>query len=146
MDCHSKTRDHGDCTPEKTRVTRNVSHFKKFYSRSGPNHENAESGDEWYQESEDCEPEDPNNPRMELRPPAEVKPGDANGPGPQVERSVTEQGQEDLPTQTSSRGSQSRYHLRDNPRPSGRLRDYALTCRRGKQCLSPIPPAGHRHL
>ena len=108
-------------------ITRNVSHFKQFRESTPTNNERDSSSENW--------------PDM-IHSPS----GDSNGSrtGDLEQSQINGSRGEGVPTTspkspptttpTTSRGNQSRYHLRENPGPSSRLRDYALWCGTSKHC------------
>ena len=99
------------------KVTRNVSHMKRFFLAPG-----GELPRGIHTENE--EEEEP-VPELGASSPCET------GARPAVERE-NEQGNNEtdqqLQARPTDRGSQSHYHLRNNPTPSSRLRDYVLQC------------------
>ena len=101
------------------KLTRNIYHVKRFFLAPGgelASGIDAENGEEEGAEPV-LEPGASSSRETGVRPTR----GEENGEG----NKETEQ---HPGVEPADRGSQSRYHLRNNPTPSSRLRDYALWC------------------
>ena len=106
------------CQGDET-ITRNIPFFKKYHHQD---HENEDYPEEWLEDR-----------NLEPTPGSQLPGAAATLPeaGTELHNETRASPRNPLPPEGSappliSRGSQSQYQLRENPRPSGRLRDYAL--------------------